>query len=243
MPTLAKIKKNMLKKFSQNRKKIVCVLLKSCYLEIMKRKNNQITITAAITFGICFANTVTASSYEEKYLKEAPRGEKTLVTEIVSHHPRSARVWSFNFDKDSEGNPLKGNTDVTPIWRLMNTLYYVNLRLPNGNFNSAKALLVTALSSCISSDTFGYVSAGDTIDGSVKYLNDMFAIRISPELDTMVVRGPVDLVVLPNRYTIGVKFDDYHSLYDVCLGMAKILNIEFAWNEEFGVYEFRPKNS
>jgi len=217
--------------------------VKSCYLEIMKRKQNQITITAAITLGICFANTVTASSYEEKYLKETPRGEKTLVTEIVSHHPRSARVWSFNFDKDSEGNPLKGNMDVTPIWRLMNTLYYVNLRLPNGNFNSAKALLVTALSSCISSDTFGYVSAGDTIDGSVKYLNDMYAIRISPELDTMVVHGPVDLVVLPNRYTHGVKFDDYHLLYDVCLSMAKILNIEFAWNEKFGVYEFRPKNT
>jgi hypothetical protein len=211
----------------------------------MRTKHNQITITAAITLGICFANTVTASSYEEKYLKETPRGEKTLVTEIVSHHPRSATVWSFNFDKDSEGNPFKGNADVTPIWRLMNALYYVNLRLPKGNFNSAKALLVEALRSCITSDTFGQVSVGDTIDntdGSVKYLNDMFAIRISPELDTMVVHGPVDLVALPNRYTHGVKFDEYHSLYDVCLSMAKILNIEFAWNEEFGVYEFRPKN-
>jgi hypothetical protein len=216
----------------------------------MKGNTNQITITAAVTFGICFANTVTASSYEEEYLKETPGGQKTFTTDVVSHYASSGRAWSFGFDMDSEGNRvdsegnlLNGFMNVTPIWRLMNAEYYVNIRLPKGNFNSAKALLVDALASCITSDTFDYVSADDTIDGRVKYLNDMFAIRISPELDTMVVRGPADLAVLPTRYTkSGEILDDWPLLYDVCLGMAKILNIEFAWNEQFGVYEFRPKN-
>ena len=52
MPSLQKPHKNFRKKFSPNRKKIVCVLLKWCYLKTMKRNKNQITITAII---ICLA--------------------------------------------------------------------------------------------------------------------------------------------------------------------------------------------
>lgn len=225
----------------------------------MKEKKNQITITAAaIAFGIfangiCFANTFTPSPYEEEYLKKTPAGSKTHTTDAVSHFNTSGIHWGFGFYHDSEGNlldpngnPLHDFMDVTPLWRLMNARYYVNIRLPRGNFIGAKRLLVEALSTCVGTDRFGHVSAYDTFDGRVKFLNDMYAIRISPELDAMVVRavrGSVDLAVLPTRYMErGQTINVYPYLYNVCLGMAKILNIEFAWNEQFGVYEFRPKN-
>jgi hypothetical protein len=52
VPSLQKLHKNFRKKFSPNRKKILCVLLKWCYLKTMKRNKNQITITVII---ICLA--------------------------------------------------------------------------------------------------------------------------------------------------------------------------------------------